>query len=68
MPTFSSMVVPWWKVCLMLAERLGSPVMSMMWVGVPLKGVSRRTRNSPDGGGAMERGMLIDVLVVVSEK
>lgn len=45
----------------MLAERLGSPVMSMMCVGVPLKGVSKRTKNSPDGGGAIERGMLICV-------
>lgn len=63
-PTFSSIVVPWWKVCLILAERLGSPVMSIVWVGVPEKGFWSLTRNSPEGGGAIERGMLICVCVV----
>lgn len=62
-PIFSSIVVPWWKVCLMLAERLGSPVISMVWVGVPEKGFWSLTRNSPEGGGAIERGMLICVCV-----
>ena len=48
----------------MLAERLGSPVISMVWVGVPEKGFWSLTRNSPEGGGAIERGMLICVCVV----
>jgi hypothetical protein len=40
---------------------VGSPVMSIMWVAVPLKGFCSLTRNSPDGGGAIERGMLMCV-------
>lgn len=49
-------------VCLMVAGRLGSPMISILEVGVvvAVKGFVRRMENSPEGGGAMERGIVVD--------
>lgn len=63
----------------MLAERLGSPMTSIMCVGAPIYHVSERLYiadsknspengllrtiwNSPEGGGATMRGILISIV------
>jgi hypothetical protein len=63
----------------MLAERLGSPMTSIMCVGAPIhhvserlyvsysknvpeKGLLRTIWNSPEGGGATIRGILIGIV------
>ena len=44
----------------MVAGRLGSPMISILEVGVvAVKGLVRRMENSPEGGGAMERGIVV---------
>lgn len=52
---------PVWVVCFMVAGRLGSPMISSFVVGTVEgeKGVVRVMENSEEGGGAMERGMMI---------
>jgi hypothetical protein len=39
--------------------RLGSPMISIVCVAVPENGFMRATRNSPDGGGAVWRGIVL---------
>lgn len=38
-----------------------APFAGLLIVYSPEKGLIRRTSNSPDGGGAMERGILVDM-------